>query len=272
MTFFSRNFFVVTAVALLSACSAENSSDEPAASLADADIEVRAGSDQSGDAKTQVAPEKTAPSTVPENKKPKTVELSFTRKDVVQCVPGCRLENDEAGRPVVPEWCITWQPEAPYCNRNEDGNIACHGYWFGENLFARYTLRGEINEHTEFHLYQSEYHEARIKEIGNVSKVRGFVGENTKFVCTQIDRGKIAINPTDVRALMLAGEEVRAHDLADLSCRPGCIVGDEPVFPKKAVGIPDWCQRFRPGYGYSSAEIREEVQRCMGIYSGLRKE
>ena len=268
MTFFSRNFFVVTAVALLSACSAENSSDEPAASLADADIEVRAGSDQSGDAKTQVAPEKTEPSTVPENKKPKTVELSFTRKDVVQCVPGCQLENDEAGRPNIPDWCITWQPKVPYCNFRQDGTVACDGKWFGEYLDVRYKARiGEKNQSTEFHLYQSEYHKARVKEFG---KTKDFFGDNTKFVCTQIDRRKIAINPVDVTAILRMGKDYRAQDVLDLHCQPGCIVGDELVYPKEVVGIPDWCQHFFPGYSNSTRDYPKEIQRCMGIYSSLR--
>lgn len=81
--------------------------------------------------------------------------LSFANKNVLTCVPGCRLDADSENKPIVPNWCVTWQPESPACNRTADGQISCRGSWAGVD---RRLYGFSKNRDTRFHLpeYKSE--------------------------------------------------------------------------------------------------------------------
>lgn len=42
------------------------------------------------------------------------------------CVPGCALDADLFGKPVVPSWCSAWmEAPGPVCSENENGSRGC---------------------------------------------------------------------------------------------------------------------------------------------------
>ncbi|MEL6378388.1 MAG: hypothetical protein AAFQ29_01340, partial [Pseudomonadota bacterium] len=156
-------------------------------------------------------------------------------------------------KPIVPNWCVTWQPESPACNRTADGQISCRGSWAGVD---RRLYGFSKNRDTRFHLpeYKSELPRNRNKT-------------SSDFVCTQIDRNKIETTRAG------GGLGPQGEFIADLRCLPGCIIGDEPVYPKR-FEYPEWCQAAYDGCSGTEGVQNLiaclnplEIQACTGIKS-----
>jgi len=211
MIFFSRNFFVVAAVALLSACSAENSSDEPAVSLAeeealsgkqpseevseidrrDAAIDKRAEIDRRAEFPIYSEP---APQGEP---------------SLLTCLPGCWLDNDDEKRPVVPEWCTAWAPHNVLCSTNGDNSL-CAG------TYRQKSIATTTPNITDFHLGDLNRHD----DIPEVNE--------QKFVCIQIDLTKLANGIGRHAPRDDPGQWRFPPRRKYVACSPGCTISSGP--------------------------------------------
>lgn len=165
---------------------------------------------------------------------------------ILTCTPGCALKNDETGSPIVPEWCLAWNPIAPTCVRNGE-KVYCKGRWAGAGriIDAPSALR------TDFHLQSAD-------EIAR-SPYKPFTEIN--FICTRIDAEALSrAIPTSPTGEGLPGEE-RAE-----SCVPGCLVGRGLVGDLTAADKPAWCYRTENEYVYGLKDSNDpELSLCSKI-------
>ncbi len=143
--------------------------------------------------------------------------------NIVVCNPGCALQNDDAGKPIIPNWCEAWGPITPNCVRFGDKTY-CIGMWEG----AGRSVNEVTDDGTVFHLDASPK-ERRVRAPNN----------DVYFGCTRINREKFTSG---------SGKYDLQSDLPDapetVSCSPGCIIDTEDMsrtFPNK----PGWCLRAR---------------------------
>lgn len=147
---------------------------------------------------------------------------SVSAGDVTWCVPGCRLDNDRVGDPIVPDWCSHWMPESPLCRSyNENGQEAeyCRGYWAG---LDRTVLTGNW---PGISLVRK-----RAKVLSAIKRSRMGL-KSAAFVCVGI------------KSKMLASEADKVE-----KCSPGCEFSAgtsdfESLFHRK----PGWCTEVYSG-------------------------
>lgn len=185
--------------------------------------------------------------------------LSFEGREILTCTPGCMLFANDAGKPIVPEWCVTWQPQTPFCVRDGE-SVFCSGRWM--QVVADVAVGYYSDEGTEFHLPDSE---SRLPYK--------LFRTHSKFVCTQIDLGKIPPREADLSD-PFAGMGEEAGILSDLNCSPGCIIGASRFQRESSYEPPQWCEISHDGCYPRPGLVNREcsgapapVQRCTGIKS-----
>ncbi|MEM6627226.1 MAG: hypothetical protein AAF719_11040 [Pseudomonadota bacterium] len=153
----------------------------------------------------------------------------------IWCVPGCRLANDEAGDPIIPEWCTAWTELSP-------------------TYFVRESDEDELTDETSVAAYVGDliYYDRSKPPVE-------YVGP-TKFACTRIDLALVTVQGTPSLAgkqLPLEGRAISMNGSPPgMTCRPGCtlpwkdfgykgqdVVGDS--MPQYA--LPRWCVTSHDG-------------------------
>ncbi|MEM9617768.1 MAG: hypothetical protein AAF936_07370 [Pseudomonadota bacterium] len=147
--------------------------------------------------------------------------LDVSDDDTLICNPGCALQNDTLGKPIVPNWCEAWSPITPTCVRFKEKTY-CVGMWEG----AARSVNEVTDNGTVFHLDENP---AKTRERAQK--------DSTYFACTRINRQKFA---TGDGLYDLKPDLPGAPN--SMSCSPGCIYDTEST-SRDFGNKPSWCLR-----------------------------
>lgn len=157
------------------------------------------------------------------NESPAALNQTPGNDDVAVCSPGCALQNDSLGKPIVPDWCEAWSPIAPTCVRSGDKTY-CIGMWEG----AKISVNELSDVGTVFHL-NTDPNERRARSPEN----------DVYFACTRINRSKFSAGTekNDLKQDMAGAPH-------SVSCSPGCIFDTQDA-SQRFENKPLWCLRAR---------------------------
>lgn len=141
------------------------------------------------------------------------------QSEIISCMPGCNLRNDDSGRPIVPDWCDVWAPAFPVCSRDGSDHF-CSGFQGDGTIRPTISTSG-----TEFHLQEKTGENPTIPN------------SNARFRCIQINRVRLQRFFEKERA---PSSEIDTSQA--MGCFPGCIVNTQiNSHPNEVRASPKWC-------------------------------
>lgn len=161
----------------------------------------------------------------------------------LSCKPGCRLESDDDGEPIIPVWCTEWMlPSDKICMKYKGAQHCYHGY-AGTN--SPYGFDVSVN-------------------------IKQFLSDS--YLCTKIRLDKLTEEVRDPYAQVITSGGPQLPNTPVTRCNPGCFIHESDAAAK--TWCPGWLgDAFRESYFdvEQNRTVSAELPRQCGEISGRQK-